>query len=447
MLLDAIPKPPRAATPEVDAINALWTLRLRFGTLFGQLVTIAVVYWGMGIPLPLTSLLALIALSLLGHIVALFLMRGSMPPPAFVLPALMGLDVLHLTALLYLTGGPTNPFSFMYLVLIALATVVLPPRATWGLVALSLGCSAVLFVWHRPLDWHGTGTADPMRIHFYGMWVAFGVAAGFIVYFLLRIRRALSQREAELEVARALAARRDKLLSLATLAAGAAHELATPLGTIAIAAKELERQLRNFPEQHLALQDTQLIYAQVARCRGVLDQLSREAGDNRGESLIEITLFELLQAAVQDLPNTAPLHIQISSDAADLVFWLPQRSLAQVLRVLVQNALEASSPAQPVSLSAHRDATCVYITITDQGTGMSAEVLRRVGEPFFTTKPQGKGMGLGIFLCHAVVESLGGLLKFSSISGQGTQATVSLPLPAKFENTSNARLAAGKGTL
>ena len=201
----------------------------------------------------------------------------------WLLPALMALDVLNLTAMLYLTGGPMNPFSFMYLVLIALATVVLPPWATWGLVGLSVagigGAVSVASAARAASPRRGGGgIASPMGIHLYGMWVASSVASGFIVHFLLRIRRELAQREAELEAARSLAARRDKLASLATLAAGAAHELATPLATIAVAAKELERQLSQGRGDAAAIDDVQLIRAQVARCRGS----ARSAGARGG---------------------------------------------------------------------------------------------------------------------------------------------------------------------
>lgn len=420
----------------MSVINTQWTLRLRFASLLGQLGTCLAVFFGMGIAIPLIPLLALIGIGTLSNILYLLHLRQRQrrgaPMLPWLLPALMGLDVLHLTAMLYLTGGPMNPFSFMYLVLIALATVVLPPRATWGLVGLSVAGSAVLFLWHRPLELHGHGAGDggaaPMRIHLYGMWVASSVAAGFIVYFLLRIRRELGQREAELEAARSLAARRDKLASLATLAAGAAHELATPLATIAVAAKELERQLRSGPGDGAALDDVQLIRGQVARCRGVLDQLGREAGDSMGESLIKTTARAVLEAAQEGLAGAAQVQLTVDPEVEQLALRLPLRSLAQALRALLKNALESSPPRAPVAVAVRRSRSVLLIEVTDHGAGMSAETLRRLGEPFFTTKAPGAGMGLGVFLCHAVFESLGGQLAFVSTLGQGTRATVTLPL-------------------
>ena len=412
---------------EVSAINAQWTLRLRFGSFLGQLATIAVVHFGMGIEVPLQPLFALVGLGFLTNIIARWylLRRGS--APSFLLPALLAFDVAHLTALLYLTGGPMNPFSCMYLVIIALATVVLPPRATWGLVALSLLGSGILFAWHRSLNWHALGdSSDPMRIHLWGMWVAFGVAAAFIVYFLLRIRRALGQREAELEATRNLAARRDKLASLATLAAGAAHELATPLGTIAVAATELDRQLRANPIHDASIEDVKLIRAQVARCRGVLQQLARDSGDPGGEELTDTTPAELLELVQENLPSDR-LRITLLERTASPRLRLPLRSIAQALRSLVKNALDAAPAPSIVELRVGRAEAALRIEVIDRGPGMPAEILRRIGEPFFTTKAPGQGMGLGVFLCRAVVESLSGQLMFQS-NREGTRATVTLPL-------------------
>src|SRR5436309_3253158 len=146
----------------------------------------------------------------------------------------MMVDIAILTGLLYLTDGPHNPFSFLYLVQIALAAVLVRARWTWMLVGLSFVGFGILLAAHRPL-------AIPEDTRVVGAWVALGVASGFVVHFLLRITAALAERDRELSEARGLAARQDRLAALATMTAGAAHELSTPLGTVALVAKELER--------------------------------------------------------------------------------------------------------------------------------------------------------------------------------------------------------------
>src|SRR6185436_6149622 len=153
------------------------------------------------------------------------------------LAAVMMLDVLLFSGLLYLTGGPLNPFSFLYLIPIALASITMRPAWTWALVMLSLACSAFLFATHEPLQLGDH--ARHMSLHLRGMWVAFGVAASFIVYFLLRVRRALERHERELDAARAAAPRLGRPASPATLAAGAAPALLTPLSMTAVIASDV----------------------------------------------------------------------------------------------------------------------------------------------------------------------------------------------------------------
>jgi two-component system sensor histidine kinase RegB len=307
------------------------------------------------------------------------------------------------------------------LVHLALAAVVLPAGWTWALVALSLACSGGLFYGHRwlSLDYSQPQShAQHMQMHLQGMWIAFGVAAGFIVYFVTRVRRALAAQ-------RAVAARNERLASLATLAAGAAHELATPLGTIAVAVREIERQAeRGGPA---SLEDARLIREQVERCRAILHQLSADAGESAGEAPTRTPLALIVQHAVRDLAPAPPVRAELGPcEAAQLV--LPRRVLAQAVRAIVKNAQEATPPGGAVTVTASPAAGALALVVADAGAGMSRDVLARAGEPFFTTKPPGKGMGLGLFLARTVVEQLGGGLQIQSDPGRGTLVTIVLPL-------------------
>lgn len=418
------------AAGDAPAINLKWLIRLRFGSLAGQVATILFVHLVMEISLPLTWLFALVALALLSNLLAFFWQRGGRVIRPGLLTGLLIYDVLHLTALLYFAGGPFNPFSFLYLVLIALSTLILRERAVWALAALSALCSALLFLHHRPLALPSGGHAAHLNIHLYGMWVAFSVAACFIVYFLMRTRAALAAREEALGEARRSAAHKEKLASLATLAAGAAHELATPLATIALVVGELRRHLSDAaPRTGPALaEDIDLIEAEVRRCRAVLDQMAVDAGQSPGEGLVEASLAALLAASCAGLPQRPAVRREAGEGAA----LVPLRALSQALRGLVKNAQEASAvgprPDAEVLLRAALTGDALRIEVVDQGRGMSEEVLSRLGEPFFTTRAPGRGMGLGIFLCRAVVEGLGGALRFTSAPGRGTTASIDLPL-------------------
>ncbi|HEY2899200.1 MAG TPA: ATP-binding protein [Polyangia bacterium] len=409
-----------------NEINLPWLVRLRWGAVAGQLITIGVVRLGLGLPLPVGSLLVLVGVEAASN--AAWALRRS---PAGVrdwwLGATMVLDVRAFSGLLFFTGGPVNPFSFLYLVPIALAAVILNSAWTWALVLLSLACSAVLFAWHRPLEL-GDSHAEHMTLHLRGMWVAFGVGAAFIVYFLRRIRRALAEREEELAGSRNLAARQEKLAALATMAAGAAHELATPLATIALVAKELERHAVQAAAAGPVIEDVRLVRSQVDRCRDILTRMSIDAGEAMGESFVASAVGTLLSRSLEGLSGAAQIQTAIDPRLSEIKLRVPERALTEAIRGVLKNAQDASPSGASPRVTVRRVDDVVQFVVADRGPGIAPEILRRIGEPFFTTKPPGQGMGLGVFLARTVVERLGGELQLRSEAGAGTVATIAVPI-------------------
>jgi two-component system sensor histidine kinase RegB len=405
--------------------NLPWLLRLRWGAVAGQLLTILVVRFAMDVALPVAPLFALVGVEVLSNAVWYSWPSERRVPP-WLLGALMSLDVVLLSGLLFFTGGPNNPFSFLFLVPIALATLILTAAWTWALVLLSLSCSAVLFAWNQPLDL-GPSHAAHMAMHLRGMWVAFGVSAAFIVYFLRRIRRALAGREAELTASRHLAARQERLASLATLAAGAAHELSTPLSTIAVVAKELERALAKIALPSGAADDVRLVRAEVERCRAILQRLCVDAGEVMGEAFVAVPVDALVRRALAGLEARPEIRADLGAELRDLELDVPPRAIEQALQGILKNAQDASPLDRPVTFAVARLGDGIEFTVRDQGPGMSPEILARVGEPFFTTKPAGQGMGLGLFLARTVVERLGGVVTLDSVLHRGTTARIALP--------------------
>ncbi|MFI5308964.1 MAG: ATP-binding protein [Polyangiales bacterium] len=427
------------ADAEAQRINLSWLIKLRWGAIGGQTVTVVAVDRLLHIPLPLWSLFAIIGVELLSNVGLARWARSQPVVPESTLARVMAADVVLFTALLWQTGGPSNPFSFLYLVHIALATVVLRMRWAWGLVGLSFACFGALFIEQR---WPGLGAhihalhhaAGSMNMHLQGMWVAFGVAAAFIVYFLSRVRQDLAAREHELTRARALAARSEKLASLATLAAGAAHELATPLATIAVVAKELERELEAGAGGPQKSADARMIREVVVRCQQILMRMAADAGQSAGEGFSELTLDELLGAALDALPNRDRVALAIDSASSDHRLLLPKHAATQALRGVIANAQQATADGGEVAVSASVSPSGCRIEVRDSGPGMSPEVLARAGEPFFTTKEPGRGMGLGLFVTQAVVERLGGTLELHSTPGAGTTALLTLPRGGARDN-------------
>ncbi|RKH17621.1 sensor histidine kinase [Corallococcus sp. CA047B] len=425
------PASPLPSEPSPRArINLMWLLRLRWGVLVGQAVLVAVAAWGLKLALPVTALVVLLAVEALTNAAVRAGLSRARPVAEAAIFGLMLWDTLVLTGLLALSGGTHNPFTTLYLVNVALGTVLLPARRTWAMLVFTLLAFGSLFVLQ---DVTLPGLARPdhaelMRLHLSGMWVAFAVAAGFIVYFIQRVTRALAEREQELAQTRARHARQEKVASLATLAAGAAHELSTPLSTIAVVAKELERALAASSPSESVREDLRLIRQQVDRCRDVLVQMSADAGQTTGEPFHPIPLERLVEETLSELSGRERVRVELPEALKVYRVHGPPRALARVLRGLVKNALQATPGNRPVTLSARAQGPGARLEVRDEGQGMPDAVLARAGEPFFTTKAPGEGMGLGLFLARTLAEQLGGSLELRSKPGEGT--TVGLSLPA-----------------
>lgn len=432
---------PVAPSEETYRVQLTWLVQLRWGALLAQLVTILIVHLGMHIKLPIVPVLFVCVVEAGSNLLFRSWSHRTSFNNSAILLLPMAIDVVLLTALLFLTGGPFNPFSFLYLVHVALAAVVLPQTLTWSLVALALLCFGLLFAAERVIPLSilpQLSHADQMRVHMQGMWFAFAVSAVFITIFVTRLRHGLAQRELELQRARSLAAQSEKLASLATLATGAAHELSTPLSTIAVIAKELERALATNEESARA--DAQLIRREVERCREILQRMAADAGQAADVEERPLPLLDLLTSAVEGLPRARDIRLTVAEDASDLVLRCQAQATVQALRGMLKNALQASPSDKPVEVNAQREGKMCRVAIRDFGAGMSAEVLARAGEPFFTTKEPGEGMGLGLFLTRVVAERVGGHLDLRSELGQGTTAVLHLPLLENAHRATNHRM-------
>jgi two-component system sensor histidine kinase RegB len=318
-----------------------------------------------------------------------------------------------------------------YLVHVALAALLLAPYRAWLVAALTSFAFGSLFV----LPAH---TIDPHAMHMHhgasamhlqGMWLAYSLAAGFVVHFVSRVASALQTRERELFELQRSAVRHEKLASLSTLAAGAAHELGTPLATIALVAKELEHALaRGMPQIELT-RDARLIRQEVERCREILQQMAARAGEGAGEMPTPIDVRGIEQSLSATLgAGAARVAFERVGSLTELIG--PERLLVQVLANLVRNALEAqaeSGAVQPVRMVTHVETERAAFEVLDFGAGIPAHAFSRIGEPFFTTKPAGRGLGLGVFLARAFAERMGGDLTLAARPGGGTVARLTVP--------------------
>lgn len=423
---------PRVALP--------WIIRLRYAMSLGQVATAFVVDRVFRIDLPLRWICLAPLVVVLSNVWLARRTPAADQPAHVAETTLIGwsfaLDTLCLTAVLMLTGGPNNPFSLLYLVHITLSATILTQRQTWALGGLACLCFAALFVNYRPiaaLEMHQHG--DGVNLHLSGMWVSFAVASILVAMFSGKISELLREREKSLLLMQEELARKDRLASLVTLAAGAAHELSTPLGTIAVVAKELERYATSTVQDGAVADDSRLIRTEVERCRRILQRMSIEGAEPAGEAMEAVTVSQLLDGVQEFFPHNEALRLEAAAADRETVLSVPRHAVEQALIALVKNGIEASAAGEPVTLAVSRpqEGGWIRFAVRDGGSGMSMEELRHAGEPFFTTKEPGKGMGLGIFLVRTLADRLGGRLALKSSPGEGTTAMLELPLAKAAE--------------
>ena len=392
-------------------LDFTWFLRLRWATIALQVWIVLGVKWGHHHAFPVGQLGAIAAVLVITNVAGHVWLRAQRAPSTALFAGLMATDVLALTGVLWLTGGAANPYSVCYLIYIALAVITVPTGWAWALVALSVTGFASLFVGH---DAHA---AHDMAGHLQGMWMAFAITAASVVGFVGRVNGALAD-------AQARAASVDRLASLGTLAAGAAHELSSPLSTIAIAAHELKLSLGTDADPEV-LEDAALISEEVRRCRRILDRLAIDAGQTSGERPQLISAAEVLEDLLATSSDAVRIKTHIEGRADEV--WLYARGVGEALRGVVENAL-LTGPETSVEVRLTVTDTALIALVVDDGPGMSAEVLTRATEPFFTTRATGEGMGLGLFLARSLAERAGGALTLQSTVGQGTTVRMAFPL-------------------
>lgn len=339
----------------------------------------------------------------------------------------MLIDVAALLSILYYSGGASNPFVFLFLLPLTITATVLPRRYTWPMAVITAACYTYLLVVRVPVAAF-TPDSEPATnaaVHVFGMWLGFLMSAGLIATFVVRMGESLREQERSLSEARERTLRDERVIALATLAAGAAHELSTPLATMAVVTAELAHQ---YPKaEHAKLhEDIELLRGQIRQCKDALSVMSAAAGAGRAEAARSMKVDEFLRNAVGEVQRLRPgASINLSTSgqgpAPDIVV---ERTLTQALLNILHNAVDAS-PRQ-VRVDCGWDEASVRIAVQDHGPGISLKSLQPGSWAGASTKDT--GLGLGLFLTHTALSHLGGEISFSDAPGGGTTVTVRLLL-------------------
>jgi two-component system, sensor histidine kinase RegB len=414
-------RPPSLDAPQL-ALAGL--TRIRWLAVIGQIGATAAAVWLLHIELPLKAIATIIAVTLTTNLFLVVKNMGDRVDP-WLLPGVVLLDVALLTAILALTGGPANPFCTLYVVHVVLAVVLLGSFWTWVVVALSAAGFALLFAWH--VDIEPGGRRLPAWARDAGAWMSLMLIAVLIAYYVGRIHRAFRQRDKQLSLMRERTERSARFAAVTALAAGAAHELGSPLGTIAVVAKELEIATAKAGTGEDIVEDARLIRTEVDRCRTILERMRLEVGDDLRYEAREMSAQEFIDGAVADLTDDRKPRVRTEVVAGAERFFLASRAVLRAAGVLLRNAFEASPPQATVLMRLRRNGDDLVVEVEDSGVGMPPEILKRAGEPFFTTKEMGRGMGMGLFLVKLVIENNDGRLELRSEPGRGTLARLILP--------------------
>ena len=408
--------------------NLSLLIQLRWIAVLGQVVTIAIVHFGLRIPLPLAPmamvLVALLALNALSHV---WLRQRLLISTQALFSALL-LDVAALTVQLYFSGGATNPFTALYLLQIALAAVLLPGRGAWLIVVVTCAAFVGLIGINQPLAVQPPTSL--FRLHILGLFVCFVLGAVLLVFFISRMSRNLQERDTYLVELKRRAAEEDHIVRIGLLASGAAHELGTPLASVSVILGDWRRmpEISEHPEM---LQELSEMQAAIRRCKSILSGILLSAGEARGEAPVVTSLHRLLDEIAHDWSDARPsgtlqYHAGSGALGEDMKI-VSDPALKQVVINLLDNAFEVSPDW--IRLNAERRGDMLRIEVLDLGPGFTPEMLENFGKPYNSTKGR-RGGGLGLFLVVNVIRKLGGSVSAQNRQPGGATVTVELPLAA-----------------
>ena len=395
---------------------------LRSVAIAGQALAVA---WAVliGVSLPVVPMAIVIGALAVLNIIASARLTRSAPVTHGAVAAHLALDLAAFTVLLLCAGGMANPFAVVFLLHGVLIAMLLPWRGAVAGTALLIAGMALAGRFAAPLQYaDGRPLSDAALA--LGQWVGFALTAAVTGWFVVRIVASLREHDRLLQEAARKALNDEAVLRIGTLAAGAAHELGTPLTTMAMIVGEMQREA-DTPSRR---RDAAILAAQIEACRQALSNLRAAAGHARveggGPEKLD-TFLSSVAARFRAMRPDVPLKAHCNGPLPAPEIFADQ-SLRQSLLILLNNAADASP--HRVDMTARWDGDSLCVTVADDGDGVPPERIDQLGRAFFTTKAPGQGTGLGLVLTASTVSRLGGTVRWSNRADGGLSAEVRLPL-------------------
>lgn len=418
-------------------------ISMRWVAVIGQAAALLVVHFGLGFDLPIMPALAVVAASALinlGHVV---LRRPQQRVNERDATFTLAYDVLQLGLLLFLTGGLENPFAILMVAPVTVAATVLSRRSVIFLCTLAVGAITVLAIEHWPLPWQGAPPALP-PIYVFGIWTALVLSTIFIAAYAWSVAGEARRIRDAFAATQLALAREQRISAVGALAAAAAHELGSPLGTIAVIAKELVREL---PPDSPYAEDAALLLSQSERCRTILAELSHRPEAEGSSPFTRLPISALVEAAGAPYRASGVHVIYATATSTGEEPQVARRpEIMHGLGNLIQNAIQFAS--REVTATIAWDGDAVTVEIVDDGPGFPPHLLPRLGQPYLSNRApphfarpplakqpgrhgepaaEAQHMGLGIFIAQTLLERTGARLAFDNLPEGGAQVVVHWP--------------------
>lgn len=389
-------------------------VRLRWLAVIGQTITVLVVHFGLEFPLPIWPCLVVIALAAWLNVVLRMRFRVTQRLEPDRAALLLAFDIAELAVLLYLTGGLQNPFSFLFLSPVLISATALPPRMTMMLSALAIVCATVLVFVHYPLPWDPEDPLELPPLYMIGIWFSILLAIGVISIYAWQITEEARQLSDALAATEIVLTREQHLSQLDGLAAAAAHELGTPLATITVIAKELERSI---PADSPYAEDVRLLREQANRCRNILSKLTELSTSGGGEPFDRMPLAALIEEVVAPHRHAGVvIDVVLPTDRTSEPVGPRNPAILYGLGNLLENAVDFAHARVEVAALWTEDE--VAVTIADDGPGFAPDIMDRIGEPYVRSRrgrknaEEATGLGLGAFIAKTLLERSGATVTF-----------------------------------